>query len=530
MPIHIFLPPSLMPHMDEFEGFILHTDLLHKLFQSCQPNTSQFSTVSKSVASIFWGYHREPFLLQKIILAELAVQSQVELAFREDSIAVLVIKQLLQLQSKRFIKKTIGSVVKKIVNDSTLDLELRPQHIIDTAMHSTGKAPSQEELKKEIDSRVSLIIKLINKLLHDFEAAITVELSNFAKILKYRIEQHFPGHSHRMLAGWFFLRLLVPSIVQPDVIVKSTLSPTMKRNLIIFAKILQSIGNEAKFDDKEDYMCVLSQHVTTTASKCHRLFDKIAQGPIDLQLDHTVDKKRAKKTRKHSQALFAYLKQNFETIFSDLIKNNPEANNDVSELKEILFTENGAVSPKTVQLSWDKVQRRKVTFCKSVSVLQEINSDSDSSALLTPRFSPRDLSTFEFSSFSSTAGSSSPTTSPLSSTGDDTTEDSISSSQSSNSTSNSDPLKKVMVKVKYNKKVSNYPIDSSFSLNDIMLHVESKMKVSNFTLNYQMNNETVTLKTNDAWKNFLANNGVPFNQTFVYHLELVSQKRVKKSN
>ena|SRR3990167_5712735 len=32
----------------------------------------------------------------------------------------------------------------------------------------------------------------------------------------------------------------------------------------------------------------------------------------------------------------------------------------------------------------------------------------------------------------------------------------------------------------------------------------------------EINNETY-FKTNDAWKNFLANNGVPCNQTFVYY-------------
>lgn len=186
---------------EELEHFLLHSDMIFKVLYEFPEEVMH--PLSVCLPAIFWGYQKDSLLLHKIIHSEVTRHSSIEVAFREESIAVTVIKEWMSLHSARLIKKTLSSIIKSIMSDSSIDFELRTSKIIETQQERKKKVLKEEEIAKELKCRVKSIIKYLYSLLSNFERSVTSELANFAKILKYNVEKYFPGNYSRLLGGLF---------------------------------------------------------------------------------------------------------------------------------------------------------------------------------------------------------------------------------------------------------------------------------------------------------------------------------------
>ena len=212
--------------LEELESFLLHTDIVTTLFQ----HFSEEDVVpgAECLAKIFWGYKRDPFLLQQIIHTEVSNSATIELAFREESVVVRLIKEVFALHAKKLINKTIAPIIKSLLSNSRLDFELNPAKISEIHSESKGKTLTEQEIEELISERTKEIISVIFKIFINFEKAVPMELKNFAKILKYQVDQSYPGNSYRLLGGKYIYPSIHSSIhpsIHPSILFPSLLFP-----------------------------------------------------------------------------------------------------------------------------------------------------------------------------------------------------------------------------------------------------------------------------------------------------------------
>ncbi len=104
--------------------------------------------------------------------------------------------------------------------------------------------------------------------------------STFTEITSclYReVARRFPDSKYKVVGGFIFLRWLCPAIVTPDAfgLIDEKLDSSTRRRLVLIAKMLQNLANEAYFETKEEYMRGLNVFIENNLSKMHSFFDAI---------------------------------------------------------------------------------------------------------------------------------------------------------------------------------------------------------------------------------------------------------------
>jgi len=104
-------------------------------------------------------------------------------------------------------------------------------------------------------------------------------------ILRFYVRQKWPlegeGPWVTAVAGFFFLRFLCPPIVTPDAhgVIDAPPSADGRRKLLLIAKVIQHLANNASFKGKEIYLDPLNDWVTTFSQGLSEFLDKISIAP-----------------------------------------------------------------------------------------------------------------------------------------------------------------------------------------------------------------------------------------------------------
>ena len=309
-----------------------------------------------------------------------------------------------------------------------------------------------------------------------------------------------------------------------------------KRNFVILAKTLQSIGNEANFDDKEDYMQPLSAEAPFAITKCKRIFDDITRGSVYFSQEIKLKKSRLKNIRSNSKALLSILQDHFQ-IFVDFVKKNPEYELEFKELQFALFgaSENSVIT-NDYKFNWNKIQRRRDYYKDQLRFIEEMNGELGSKRIA----SLLSLSNSnEFSSLSCISESSSPSSrskldyyDPLPSSRSQSLQDTsmrqalILSSCHSTSEEPSEKYSdgKCVVKVKCSKKVANFPIDILTDFSDFQAMVSKKFDLAGKMFHVLAVDGVVgkSITDDDQWSIVLDENGNDRNGTLCYTLVLMN--------
>jgi len=107
-------------------------------------------------------------------------------------------------------------------------------------------------------------------------------------LLRHEVEEKFPSAVPFTMGGYYFLRLVCPSIVSPDGfgILDREIDQKARRPLVLISKILQNLANETAF--KEEYMQVMNEWMAEAKTKMNDFLMKLAQGPASTEaIDYT---------------------------------------------------------------------------------------------------------------------------------------------------------------------------------------------------------------------------------------------------
>merc|ERR1711879_591163 len=105
-----------------------------------------------------------------------------------------------------------------------------------------------------------------------------------AKEIVLRVRQKFKKAGYFGLAGFFFLRFVIPALVSPDSYGITTVEISLKqrRGLVLIGKCIQNIANRIMFGEKEPYMVALNPLLENNFDACRKFFDKLVGIPIIL--------------------------------------------------------------------------------------------------------------------------------------------------------------------------------------------------------------------------------------------------------
>jgi len=95
------------------------------------------------------------------------------------------------------------------------------------------------------------------------------------------VSAKFPNAARKAIAGFFFLRFVVPAVTTPHIfgLFKEPANESIQRNLILLSKVLQNLANEVQFGVKEPHMQKLNDFIAENLELIHKFFEEISQPP-----------------------------------------------------------------------------------------------------------------------------------------------------------------------------------------------------------------------------------------------------------
>jgi hypothetical protein len=131
---------------------------------------------------------------------------------------------------------------------------------------------NKERLKEALD-------KFFNAIISSYDQ-IPLGMKQVCVLLKNEVEVKFPSAVLFTMGGYYFLRLVCPSIVSPEGfgILDRVISQKERRPLILISKVLQNLANETAF--KEEYMEVMNDWMARAKPKMNEFLSKLSQGPF----------------------------------------------------------------------------------------------------------------------------------------------------------------------------------------------------------------------------------------------------------
>lgn len=181
---------------------------------------------------------------------------------------------------KEYLWSTVGDTVRTILSDMDLDLEIDPTKL-------DGLFEDKAEMDRMIGLRVKAIESFVTLLIvHIVDASSTDKMPNelrtLVSIIASNAKEFIPEMLLQLIDGFLILRVFSPAIVAPEsagiVPAEMPPSPRGRRNLILVAKVLQSIANiGAAIGKKEDYMEVFVDYIAQQVPVMTDYFTRLAQ-------------------------------------------------------------------------------------------------------------------------------------------------------------------------------------------------------------------------------------------------------------
>eukprot|EP01102_Stenamoeba_stenopodia_P002365 TRINITY_DN12181_c0_g1_i3.p1 TRINITY_DN12181_c0_g1~~TRINITY_DN12181_c0_g1_i3.p1 ORF type:complete len:638 (+),score=216.15 TRINITY_DN12181_c0_g1_i3:278-2191(+) len=208
--------------------------------------------------------------LKTVITTEINECQSPGTLFRDERTTTKRIAAFFLFQGAPYVIKTLSKIVQDICIDETANYEIDPR--LDATV-------SEDEIKQRVAKITDGLVQILSEIKTSVKECPTSFGSIFRHI-KIEISKKFlPSHldPYTIMSSFFFLRLIIPAIVQPKrynlINDLRSITPNAKRGLMLISKILISIANGIIFHEK--YMEVFNDLVFKNSQTLHNIFDDI---------------------------------------------------------------------------------------------------------------------------------------------------------------------------------------------------------------------------------------------------------------
>jgi len=245
------------------------------------------------------------------IETEIGNSSDYALLLREETAYVRVLSTFIQLEGHTYVKSVVAKVLKNICNPKYGTLEIDPNRV-----------GSPEEL----NHNRQMLLKVCKEMFDTFVKSVAKVPLNVREMLNLAYNaatSKFSESAYKVLGSCFFLRFVVPNIVQPERynLLKTETTPEIRRKLILCSKVLQLIANELEPTDKEQYMvdAGLGTFITQNIKKLHKFYEKLIKVKGAKRFGNLISEMNAADLRRvyvlgHSYEVYMWISSNFDSI------------------------------------------------------------------------------------------------------------------------------------------------------------------------------------------------------------------------
>lgn len=192
-------------------------------------------------------------LIRQAIAVEVSTTEDASLLMREGSIMVDLLRVFFLTVGKEQVA-AIGPLIKELVRNQV------PMEV-DPVLLDSNKEKSLEQNRLNL---ISMTQKFLDKI-HAAMLSCSRQLKEMLRYLYKQVKESVPGSQFRALGSLVYLRIFCPAIVSPHSfdLVKQPVQKEVRRHLLLIAKLIQGLANEAEFE-KEPYMTPFNWFVTDT--------------------------------------------------------------------------------------------------------------------------------------------------------------------------------------------------------------------------------------------------------------------------
>eukprot|EP00039_Didymoeca_costata_P015506 m.265509 g.265509 ORF g.265509 m.265509 type:complete len:954 (+) comp16237_c0_seq12:215-3076(+) len=193
--------------------------------------------------------------LFSIIELEAAQTKDPNTLFRGNSIASCTIDHLMKLltiQRSSYLVDTLGAIIKSVYKLKTA-FEVDPTRV-----------PRDDHREANL-SKLQSASTEIWKAIHDSIKRVPKELRLLFHGLSEIVGKKFPALRHKAVSSFFFLRLVCPAILGPQLFGLHTKRPEehVARTLTLLSKAIQNLANGVMFGSKEQYLIPMNKFITS---------------------------------------------------------------------------------------------------------------------------------------------------------------------------------------------------------------------------------------------------------------------------
>eukprot|EP01088_Endostelium_zonatum_P001228 TRINITY_DN1152_c0_g1_i1.p1 TRINITY_DN1152_c0_g1~~TRINITY_DN1152_c0_g1_i1.p1 ORF type:complete len:2790 (-),score=689.70 TRINITY_DN1152_c0_g1_i1:4-8373(-) len=204
-------------------------------------------------------------LLRKVIEQEVGSTETPNTLFRRNSMATKLLAAYTKILGKKYLKDTLGPIIQGMIADPPA-MELDPAKI--------PANQTRDQNLRNVSTNSQIFLDAIAR-----SAEISpVQFRVICNILKETVGKRFPGAEAAAIGGFIYLRYICPAIVAPDgfgVVQTVTLSPDVRRGLIVATKVIQNAANQVLFT-KEPHMEALNDFIKQNIETMNHTFSKFA--------------------------------------------------------------------------------------------------------------------------------------------------------------------------------------------------------------------------------------------------------------
>ncbi|KAI9815632.1 MAG: Ras GTPase activating protein ira2 [Thelocarpon impressellum] len=224
------------------------------LCESCP--SSDVDEITISLLNIFESRGMGITLLRALIEQEVMNTENETQVLRRNSVATKMLSAYAKWKGSAYLKSTLQQVLRRLIQSSEqVNLELDPI-----------RTSSPEDLQRN-----ALQLKYITKVFIDDICKSTDKVPlifrRICNVIASVVTTRFPDAKYTAVGAFVFLRFFCPAIVAPETegLVGTTPTKDMRRGLLLIAKVVQNLANNALFGNKESYMFplnpFLAQHI-----------------------------------------------------------------------------------------------------------------------------------------------------------------------------------------------------------------------------------------------------------------------------
>eukprot|EP00002_Diphylleia_rotans_P014404 TRINITY_DN2808_c0_g1_i1.p1 TRINITY_DN2808_c0_g1~~TRINITY_DN2808_c0_g1_i1.p1 ORF type:complete len:755 (+),score=160.37 TRINITY_DN2808_c0_g1_i1:49-2313(+) len=239
----------------------------------CDATSERKDDIARLLMNLFFEHDETHVLITSICKHEVANTLSESTLFRTDSMGTKMMAALCRMVGLSYLKSTLSVPISQLIKDAPR-MELDPSRL---------KSPSDAVKNAETLKRISqsFIDTIITSL-----PLIPGLLREVGFIIRDAVVQKFSDAGRVSTAGFFFLRFLCPSLLNPkkyDVIDELSLNDQTHRGFVLVAKIIQNLANRVQFGGKEAYMIPMNEVILTNQHRLDAFLDSFPSDPKQSQ-------------------------------------------------------------------------------------------------------------------------------------------------------------------------------------------------------------------------------------------------------